>query len=250
MAFAERGWTVIATMRTPTAADPALGSRSNVEVLELDVTDGASRERLIEEVVRRHGRIDVLVNNAGVGLVASVEDTEDRAERRLFETNYFGPVALIRKVLPIMRAQGGGRIVNVTAIGAIFSTPLLAAYCATKHALDAVSAAVDIEARPFGVRSSSVLPGQYRTSITDKSPPPVITGAYRRIAEDMARSRAARMADVQTDLSPVAAAVLEAATAAEPCPRYLVGEGIADELETCVGELERLHRFDACRAGL
>jgi NAD(P)-dependent dehydrogenase (short-subunit alcohol dehydrogenase family) len=251
LAFARRGDRVVATMRNVEAAseslrDPSLG----IEIVALDVTDPAARARVIDDVVQRHGRIDALVNNAGFALKASIEDTVDAVERRLFETNYFGPVALMRQVIPIMRKQGGGRIVNVTAIGAIFATPLLASYCATKHALDAVSAAADIEARPFGIRVANVLPGQFSTAIGAKSPPPVVTEPYRALAESMDRHRAARASDMQTDLGQVVDAVIAAVTDPSPQTRYLAGIGIAQELEVSIAELERLQQFDVMRAGV
>src|ERR1044072_4114867 len=158
--FADRGDSVVATMRNPEAAPAALKGRANIELVPLDVTDEASRQAALDHAISRHGRIDTLVNNAGIAAFGSIEDTPDELSRRIFETNYFGPVALMRAVLPIMRSQGGGRIINVTALGAIISTPLLGVYCASKHALDWAAAVVDIEGRPFGVRAPAVPPRQ------------------------------------------------------------------------------------------
>lgn len=250
LAFAARGDAVIATMRNPGAAPEALHGRDNIELAALDVTDATARRDLIEEVVKRHGRLDVLVNNAGVVASASVEDTSEEVSRRIFETNYFAPVEMMRLVVPIMRAQGGGRIVNVTAIGALFATPLLSIYCASKHALDSAGASVDLEGRPFGVRAPSVLPGQFKTAIADKSPAPVVTPPYQGIADSLAASRAARAADVQSDLGQVVEAVIAAATDPEPKARYLAGLGIALALEPALAELEKVHAFDAARAGV
>ena len=249
LAFAKRGDTVVATMRNPVGAPATLKGVGNIEIAPLDVTDPASRRAALDQVVSRHGRIDTLVNNAGVVASASIEDTPEELSRRIFETNYFGPVELMRAVLPIMRAQGGGRIVNVTAIGAILSTPLLGAYCASKHALDCAAAVVDIEGRPSGVRAPSVLPGQFKTSLLDKAPQ-MISEPYQGISEELRAARARRAADVLTDLSPVANAVLAAATDPEPQARYLVGIGLALEVQASMAELERLQAFAAQRCGL
>ena len=250
LAFARRGDTVVATLRNPAAAPAALRNADGVELAPLDVTDAAARRRTVDAVIARHGRLDVLVNNAGIVASASIEDTDEATSRRIFDTNYHAPVELMRLVLPHMRRQGGGRIVNVTAIGALLVTPLLGVYCASKHALDSVAATVDIEGRPFGVRAPSVLPGQFRTAIADKSPAPFVTPPYAGIADALAAHRAARAADVQTDLRQVIDAVIAAATDAEPRSRYLAGIGIALELEPTLVEMERLHAFDAGRAGV
>ena len=250
LAFAARGDTVIATMRQPDKAAPTLRNQSNIEIVALDVNDAAARAAVVAGVVARHSRLDLLVNNAGFTAVASFEDTPEEFSRQIFDTNYFAPVEMMRLALPIMRAQGGGRIVNVTAIGAILSTPLLGVYCAAKHALDGASAAVDLEGRPFGVRAPSVLPGQFKTAIVEKSPAAVITEPYAGIDAALSANRQLRAADVQTDLTQVIEAVIAAATDADPKARYLAGIGIALELEASLVELERLHAFDAHRAGL
>jgi NAD(P)-dependent dehydrogenase (short-subunit alcohol dehydrogenase family) len=252
LGFLDAGHRVVASMRNPAAAPSALTDRLGpaLRIIPLDVTSEPSRREAIEDVLAHEASLDVLVNNAGISLFASLEDTSSEAMRRVFETNYFGPCELMRAVLPIMRRQGRGRIVNISAIGAVLTTPLLNAYCASKHALDASSAAADIEVRPFGVRVLSVLPGQFKTEIGAKSPPPVIGAAYQGMAAHMAKGRAARAADVLTDLSPVVEQVLAAATDAEPRPRYLAGVGIALELKPALAELERLHAFESHRAGV
>ena len=249
--LAEIGHQVFATLRRPEAATPRLRDHSNVRLHALDVTDPAARDRSLEAVVAQFGRLDVLINNAGVAFSASIEDSSEARTRALFETNFFGPLALMRSALTLMRAQGGGgRIVNVTAIGAIFATPLLGIYCASKHALDGATGAMDIEARPFGVRVVSVLPGPFKTAIAEKSPPPEITDGYVAIAEAMGRARAARPEDLLSDLTPVVDAVVAAAFDDDPKPRYLVGRGLTTELQHSLVEFERLQRFDLVRAGL
>jgi NAD(P)-dependent dehydrogenase (short-subunit alcohol dehydrogenase family) len=252
--FLHRGDTVVATMRHPDQAPASLRSasdqsKSRLEILQLDVTDDESRRRAIEETVKLFGRLDVLVNNAGVVSFGSLEDTPLELLRKVFETNFFGPQEMMRLALPIMRGQGGGRIINVTAIGAIFNTPLLDAYCASKHAMDSISATTDIDARPFGVRVVSVLPGQFKTSIADKRMANDVSPPYQDLSASMARAREARAGDVLADLSPVVDAVLHAASAPDPKPRYVVGRGMTELLRPVISELEKLHEFDLRRAG-
>lgn len=248
LAFARRGDTVIATMRNPAAAPESLRSAANIEIAPLDVIDEASRTAAIESAVARHGRIDVLVNNAGISGAAPIEDASDAVVREMFEINLFAPLALMRAVLPVMRDNGGGRIVNITAIGAVIATPLLGIYCATKHALDCASAALDIEGRPFGVRVPTVLPGQFQTPILGKSKP-VISDPYLDMAAALKAVREATAADFLTDLTPVTDAVIAAATDPEPQQRYVAGVGLATKILPAVAELEKLHAFSAVRAG-
>src|SRR5262249_44638375 len=156
-----RGDTVVATMRNPAAAPASLRApvalaTGRLHLSQLDVTDNVSRNAAVKGTLDRHGRIDVLVNNAGVGCSGSLEDTPLELLRRVFETNFFAPHEMMRSVLPIMRDQKSGRIVNISAIGAIFATPLYSAYCASKHALDSISVGADIDVRSFGVRVISV----------------------------------------------------------------------------------------------
>lgn len=250
LGFASLGDTVIATMRHPEKAPEALKQAGQVECVALDVTDAGSRQAALDHVMDRYGRLDTLINNAGIVATCSIEDTPEEVSRQIFDTNVFGPLALIQAVLPIMRKQGGGRIVNVTAVGAIVSTPLLGVYCASKHALDCISAVVDIEGRPFGVRSPSVLPGQYRTPIMSKGAP-VVTSPYQGISDALQSARASRSADVLDDLSSLADAVIAAANDAEPRPRYLAGIGqLTEAVEPAMAELDRLDDFTAWRCGV
>lgn len=250
LGFASRGDVVIATMRDPEQASEALKQAVQIECVALDVTDAGSRRSALDQVLNRHGRVDTLVNNAGIVATFAIEDTPENVSRQIFDTNFFGPLALIQTVLPIMRNQGGGRIVNVTAVGAIVSTPLLGIYCASKHALDCLSAVVDIEGRPFGVRSPSVLPGHYRTPIMSKGAP-VITAPYQGISDALQRARASRAADVLDDLTSLTDAVIAAATDPEPKPRYLAGIGqLTEAVEPAIAELDRLDDFTAWRCGV
>jgi NAD(P)-dependent dehydrogenase (short-subunit alcohol dehydrogenase family) len=250
--FADRGDAVVATMRRPEASDrwrALVAGDGPVSALALDVTDAGSRERAVEHVLARHGRIDVLVNNAGILHLGSVEDTPEAVMRQVFETNYFGPVALSNAVLPAMRQEGSGRIVNVTAIGALLCTPFLGAYCASKHALDAVSASMDIEVRPLGLRVCSVLPGSFRTAIGSGTETAQDSPPYKAHAEAFRAGFRSRLEQAPDSFRELVDAVVHAATAPDPRPRYVVGGGAADSIRPLVDELAGLHQVEIDRAG-
>lgn len=228
IAFAARGDRVIATMRQPEAASPRLKALAaerpeDVVLAALDVTDAAMRRSVIDLAVSRFGRLDLLINNAGIGARGSFEDTPDAQWRLMFETNLFGPLDLIRLALPVMRAQGAGRVINVTSVAAFLKTPFMGAYCASKHAFDTASATLDIETRGFGVRVLSVLPGPFKTALPQKSLDRAASAPYAGIAAVFDRNFDGLEAHAPEDLSPVVAAALAAATDADPQLRYLAG---------------------------
>jgi len=228
IAFAERGYQVVATMRKPESAPASLKALAaerpgDFVIAPLDVTKPAMRKDAIDLVIQRFGRIDVLINNAGVSARGAFEDTPEDLWRAIFETNFFGPFGLIRLVLPIMRRQGAGRIVNVTSVAAVLKTPLLAAYGASKHALDAASAALDIETRSFGVRVACVMPGPFKTSLPQNSLDRAASPPYAAITEHFNATFDAMEAKAPEDLTPVVRAALAAATDPDPAIRYPAG---------------------------
>lgn len=164
----EAGFLVVATARRVDSILD-LAARGECEAHRLDVTEPAQRKALVEDILARHGRIDALVNNAGYGAVLAVEDTTPEAMLGMFDTNVFGLHELTRLVLPHMRKQGSGRIVNVASVAGHVSVPLLGAYCATKFALRALTQALDNEVRGFGVRALLVEPGVIKTRFGDRS---------------------------------------------------------------------------------
>ncbi|MFJ9447949.1 oxidoreductase [Kitasatospora sp. NPDC101235] len=158
------GDTVVAAARRPeTLAELAAAHPDRLFPVALDVTDQERIPAVVAETVQRHGRIDVLVNNAGRGLVGAVEESTDRELRDLMELHFFGPAALTRAVLPHLRAQGSGAVVQMSSMGGRFSFPGVGAYSATKFALEGLSEALAKEVAGFGIKVLIVEPGAFRT---------------------------------------------------------------------------------------
>lgn len=151
--FLAKGWNVVATMRTPRAE--VLPASPRLRVLALDITKPESIEAALEAA----GPIDVLVNNAGVGLLGTLEATPMRTVREVFETNTFGTMAMTQAVIPQFRRRGAGVIVNVTSSVTLAPMPLVAVYCASKKAIEGFSDSLAFELEAFNVRVKVVEPG-------------------------------------------------------------------------------------------
>ncbi|MET2529481.1 oxidoreductase [Ralstonia pseudosolanacearum] len=184
-------------------------------MLSLDVTSDASVEAAVAELIRREGRIDLLVNNAGFGLApGGAEESSIGQAQSIFDTNFFGVVRMIRAVVPHMRRQGSGRIVNVGSVLGLIPMPYGALYAATKHALEGYSESLDHELRTRGIRVSVVEPAYTSTSFdANLIEPDAKLEAYHQARVHVA----ARIKEALAD------AVLEAATAAHPKLRYVAG---------------------------
>ncbi|WP_033748409.1 SDR family oxidoreductase [Pantoea sp. NGS-ED-1003] len=151
--FLERGWNVIATMRNPRA--DLFPDADNLRLLPLDV----SNEESIRQAIAEAGEIDVLVNNAGIGVLAALEGMEMSTVREVFETNTLGTIAMTQAVLPQFRARQSGRVINVTSTVTLKSLPLLAVYTASKAAVNAFTESLALELQPFNINVRLVLPG-------------------------------------------------------------------------------------------
>jgi NAD(P)-dependent dehydrogenase (short-subunit alcohol dehydrogenase family) len=157
---------VVACTRRPVTVDDLVAAYPDrVDAVHLDVTDLPLIESAVTDAVARHGRIDVLVNSAGRALVGAVEETTDEELRNLMELHFFGPSALARAVLPHMRRQRSGAIVQISSLGGRMSFPGVGAYSATKFALEGLSEALAAEVLPFGVKVLIVEPGAFRTGL-------------------------------------------------------------------------------------
>jgi len=159
--LAKRGWTVYATARDVEAIAPL--EEGGCRLLQLDVTDEGSMRRAVEEIERAEGAVGVLVNNAGYSQSGAVEEVPPEKVRRQFETNVFGLVRMCQLVLPGMRGQGFGRIVNLSSMGGRLTFPGGGLYHASKHAVEAISDALRFEVRGFGVEVVVIEPGLIRT---------------------------------------------------------------------------------------
>ncbi|MBP0455464.1 MULTISPECIES: oxidoreductase [unclassified Kitasatospora] len=159
------GDTVVAAARRPETLDALVAAHPDrVVPVRLDVTDQAGIASVVADTLLWYGRIDVLVNNAGRGLIGAVEEYTDRDLRDLMDLHFFGPAALTRAVLPHMRSRGSGAVVQMSSMGGRFSFPGVGAYSATKFALEGLSEALALEVAQFGVKVLIVEPGSFRTS--------------------------------------------------------------------------------------
>lgn len=165
----DRGHQVVATARRAETVTDALGDNENVLAVALDVTDEEQARQAVRAAVERFGRIDVLVNNAGRGLLGAVEEATDAEVRAVYDTNVFGLLTVTRAVAPVLRAQRSGAIVNISSVGGFVSSPGWGVYASTKFAVEALSEALHAELKPLGVHVMVVEPGYFRTDFLDSS---------------------------------------------------------------------------------
>ena len=213
------GFTVYGTSRRAVAGE----ERGGVVFLPLDVTDDQSVADSVREVLARSGRIDVLVNNAGLGIAGAAEESSIEQARALFDTNLFGSIRMTRNVLPKMREQGSGRIINISSVLGLVPAPFGALYSATKHAIEGYSESLDHEVREHGVRVLLVEPAYTRTSFDSNAIPadePLPVYARRREMFDALIADAIESGD---NPSVVAEAIVAAATDPRPKLRYQAG---------------------------
>ena len=161
----ERGWRAVVTARNPDQVEGVIqGHKDNALALKLDVTDDGQVAAAAKAALDRFGQVDVLVNNAGYGYLAAIEEGEDREIRAMFEANFFGLAAMTRAVLPGMRARRSGCIVNISSIGGLASFPATGYYHATKYAVEGLSESLAQEVAPLGIKVVIVEPGPFRTN--------------------------------------------------------------------------------------
>jgi NAD(P)-dependent dehydrogenase (short-subunit alcohol dehydrogenase family) len=218
-ALAEAGFEVIGTGRN-TARTPA---HDGVTLVDLDVSSDESVAAVIQQVIERFGRIDVLVNNAGIGAAGAAEESSVEQAQRIFDVNVFGVMRMTKAVLPHMRAQGRGRIINLSSVLGFLPAPYAAVYAATKHAIEGYSESMDHEVREHGVRVLLVEPAYTKTGFdTNQVQPDTPLPVYaeqRRIVGEIAASAIESGDDPAT----VAKVILAAATDAKPKLRYPAG---------------------------
>ncbi|CAN7772874.1 oxidoreductase [Variovorax sp. LjRoot290] len=164
-----RGDRVVATARRPETIEAAIGIHDNLLPVALDVNNEEQVAAATAAAIGRFGRIDILVNNAGYGLLGAVEESSGVEVERLFATNVFGLLSVTRSVLPHMRRQRSGHLMNISSIGGYASYAGWGVYCATKFAVEALSESLSIELAPLGIHSTVVEPGFFRTDFLDAS---------------------------------------------------------------------------------
>jgi NAD(P)-dependent dehydrogenase (short-subunit alcohol dehydrogenase family) len=223
IAFAVAGYDVIGTGRNATTLTPPTG----VTYLDLDVTSDESVTSAVAEVIKRHGRIDVLVNNAGLGASGAVEESSIEQAQSMLNLNVLGVIRMVKAVLPLMRAQGSGRIVNVSSVLGLAPQPFMALYSAAKHAIEGYSESLDHEVREHGVRVVLVEPAYTKTSFdtnAQQADTPLPVYAERRRIFDELLEAAITAGD---DPALVAKVIVTAATDRRPKLRYTAGRSAA-----------------------
>jgi NAD(P)-dependent dehydrogenase (short-subunit alcohol dehydrogenase family) len=219
--LATAGYKVYGTSRRA----PKPGRRS-FEMLTLDVTSDASVEAVVSEVIQREGRIDLLVNNAGFSTApAGAEESSIEQTRSIFDTNFFGVVRMTRAVMPHMRHQGSGRIINIGSVLGFLPAPYMALYAATKHAIEGYSESLDHELRTKGIRVSVIEPSYTRTEFDAHLLEADSKLDVYRVARTAVGKRVQEAVAAADDPSVVAGVVLQAAAAARPKLRYTAGKG-------------------------
>jgi NAD(P)-dependent dehydrogenase (short-subunit alcohol dehydrogenase family) len=217
--FVQAGYRVFGTTRA--SSPPGRVDK----VLRLDVQDEESVEECVNAVLGQAGRLDFLINNAGITIYGAIEELSLAQVKDLFETNFFGVVRLTQAVLPTMRRQASGRIINIGSVAGFLPMPYQAAYAASKHALAGWTETLDLEIRRFGIRAILIQPGFISTDIDRNS----ATGALLNDIFADERNRVVERVRVSVesgdDPATVADAVLQAATKREPTTKMLVGRG-------------------------
>ena len=241
-----RGWNAVVTARDLAGvADIVAGREATALALRLDVTDPAQIVTAVQAAEKRFGAIDVLVNNAGYGYRAAVEEADDADIRRLFETNFFGLVGVTKAVLPGMRARRSGHIVNISSVAGRMAQPGSGYYSASKFAVGGLSDALRKELEPLGIRVTVVEPGGFRTDFAGRS----LHQSSRPIA-DYADTAGKRRKENSTndgrqpgDPVRAAEAIIKAAESEKPPFRLVLGRAAVQRIRAEI-EAQR-HELDA-----
>jgi len=231
--LARNGYNTYATMRSPekdTSIKTAVQKEGlPIRVVQLDVTDDSSVKNAVDHIISEAGRIDVLVNNAGYGLGGALEDLSMEEIKSQYETNLFGLIRVTQAVLPTMRKQRSGRILNLSSGAGIFGYPGGSAYVSTKFAVEGLSESIAYELEPFGIKVILIEPGFIRTNFTNamvvakKAQDP--TSSYSELMQKIMAS-ASELAKNASTAELVANVILDAASNPNPRLRYLVGKDV------------------------
>lgn len=217
----------VAARNTDDVKDIITGKEGRAVAIKLDVTKPDEIKAAIKKTKDTFGRIDVLVNNAGIGYFGAVEESEDAAIRNMFEINFFGLVKMIQETLPVMREQKSGHIVNISSIGGLVGFPGVGFYNATKFAVDGLSESLAKETAPLGIKVMIVAPSGFRTDWAGRSAnnSPVIIGDYKTTAEANKNTIRGYSGNQPGDPARAAQAIVKAVESGNPPLRLLLGVG-------------------------
>ena len=223
----DAGHSVVVTARRPeTVADLVDAHPERAVAVALDVTDRSQIDAAVAEAHSAFGGLDVLVNNAGYGYLSAVEEGDDAEVRALFDTNFFGAVDMIKAVLPAMRAEGAGHIVNVSSMTGIVTNPPNTYYSATKHALEALTEGLAKEVAPLGIKVSAIEPGAFQTDYVTRSMHQADSfDDYAHVTERKELIKAFGE-HLPGDPAKLAAAVLQLVSMDDPPLRLLLGQDV------------------------
>lgn len=241
-----RGDSVVATARQPESITAALGQHDNLLSVALDVTNESQAVAVAEAAIARFGRIDVLLNNAGYGLLGAVEEASAQEIERQFATNVFGLLGVTRAILPQMRRQGHGHVINISSVGGYASYPGWGIYCATKFAVEALTESLAAELAPLGIHATVVEPGFFRTDFLDArslAKTKIEMPEYAATVGEMRVLMAGANHKQPGDPKKLAAALLTIADSSEPPVRLPLGTDtvtkIAEKNQFVEGELAK-----------
>lgn len=244
-AVLEHGYSVVTTARKPEQLRE-LSDRylDRVTALALDVTNSQSVQQAVEAALKAYDRIDVLVNNAGYGTMGAIEEVSDEDIKRQFDTNLFGALNMTRAVLPLMREQRSGHILNISSIGGVVSFAGTGIYCATKFALEAVSEALAQEVKPLGIKVTIIEPGAFRTDFSGRSivTPEHAIADYAETSGKLIQWNQEIDGKQPGDPAKAAEAMIQVVESDNPPLRLALGEdsvnGITQKLDSMKAELE------------
>ncbi|MET0391279.1 MAG: oxidoreductase [Polyangiales bacterium] len=230
-----RGDNVVATGRKAEAVVAALGEHPRLLPLALDVTREADAEAAVARALARFSRIDVLVNNAGYGVLGAVEETSARQVEQLYATNVFGLLSVTRAVVPSMRQHRSGHVINISSLGGYRSGAGFGVYCSTKFAVEGLSEALSEELAPFGVHVTVVEPGYFRTDFLDASSlvhAETLIDAYADTVVGQLRGRVAALNHAQPgDPTKLAVAFMRLVELPKPPQRLALGSDTVQTIE-------------------
>lgn len=234
----QKGYRVYGTSRYAmklSAAD--FVSSAQFELIGMDMTSESSISQTVETIIAREGRLDVVVNNAGYGLAGAIEDTQISEAQSLMETNFFGVMRVCRAVLPLMREQGAGYLINISSIAGLTAIPFQALYSASKFAIEGFSEALRMEVQPYGIKVVLIEPGDFQTEFTARRLKTVAAQSETAYTQRLAKALAVMESDEQQGLKPELVGYLleKIITTSSPQLRY----EIAPQTEKLAVELKK-----------